>query len=364
MKKEAGRVFISDCEGPISKNDNAFELAAHFIPKGEKFFALISKYDDVLADIVKRPGYKAGDTLKLILPFFKAYGVTDAKMMKYSQQNILLMPYAKQALEHISSFIPVFIVSTSYEHYGKALCKTIGFPYKNVYCTKLTLNKYEITQNEKQKLREIAEEITALPMIEIPENAKTVEDFPEKHRATIQRLDEIFWEEIVKMEIGKILSEVNPIGGREKARAVKEIAEKCGVDLKNVMYVGDSITDVEPFQLVRSAGGLTVSFNGNRYAVREAEITVLSGNAAVTAVLAQVFHSHGRKRVLWFAENWNVENLRSLKLPSRLMKHLLSSHPQGLPKIKIVTCQNMEIMTKESTEFRKKVRGEVIGRLG
>ncbi|MFQ6074292.1 MAG: hypothetical protein ACE5KC_03635, partial [Candidatus Bathyarchaeia archaeon] len=73
MSKTSQRVFISDCEGPISKNDNAFELATHFIPEGDSFFTLISRYDDILADIVKKPGYKAGDTLKLILPFLKAY---------------------------------------------------------------------------------------------------------------------------------------------------------------------------------------------------------------------------------------------------------------------------------------------------
>ena len=66
------RIFISDCEGPISKNDNAFELAANFIPNGDKLFANISKYDDVLADVLQKPGYSAGSTLKLILPFFKA----------------------------------------------------------------------------------------------------------------------------------------------------------------------------------------------------------------------------------------------------------------------------------------------------
>ena len=71
------RIFISDCEGPISKNDNAFELAANFIPNGDKLFTNISKYDDVLADVLNKPGYTAGSTLKLILPFFKAYGVTD-----------------------------------------------------------------------------------------------------------------------------------------------------------------------------------------------------------------------------------------------------------------------------------------------
>ena len=43
-----GRHFTTDCEGPISKNDNAQELSAHFIPRGETFFAIVSKYDDFL----------------------------------------------------------------------------------------------------------------------------------------------------------------------------------------------------------------------------------------------------------------------------------------------------------------------------
>ncbi len=77
------RLFISDCEGPISKNDNAFEATAHFVPNGDRLFALISKYDDVLADVVKKPGYNAGDTLKLILPFLKAYGVTDKGLREF-----------------------------------------------------------------------------------------------------------------------------------------------------------------------------------------------------------------------------------------------------------------------------------------
>ncbi len=81
------RIFISDCEGPISKNDNAFELAANFIPNGDKLFANISKYDDVLADVLRKPGYSAGSTLKLILPFFKAYGVTDKQMEEFLREK-------------------------------------------------------------------------------------------------------------------------------------------------------------------------------------------------------------------------------------------------------------------------------------
>jgi hypothetical protein len=35
-----------------------------------------------------------------------------------------------------------------------------------------------------------------------------------------------------------------------------------------------------------------------------------------------------------------------------------------LPKAKIVSTENMGKLAKESSEFRKKVRGEAVGRLG
>ena len=97
------RIFVSDCEGPISKNDNAFELAENFIPNGDKFFTTVSLYDDVLADALKKPGYSAGSTLKLILPFFKAYGLTDSQMEEFSARNIILIANSKTTLNHFKS---------------------------------------------------------------------------------------------------------------------------------------------------------------------------------------------------------------------------------------------------------------------
>jgi energy-converting hydrogenase A subunit R len=90
-EKRVKRIFVFDCEGPISKNDNAYELAANFIPNGDSFFCNVSKYDDVLADVLKKPNYSAGGTLRLILPFLKAYGLTDARMEEFSSDNIILI---------------------------------------------------------------------------------------------------------------------------------------------------------------------------------------------------------------------------------------------------------------------------------
>jgi len=86
------RQVNTDCEGPISKNDNAMELSEFFIPSGQHFFSIVSKYDDYLADIEKRRGYQAGDTLKLVLPFFKAFGATDEAIRRFSQEHLLLLP--------------------------------------------------------------------------------------------------------------------------------------------------------------------------------------------------------------------------------------------------------------------------------
>jgi energy-converting hydrogenase A subunit R len=358
------RVFVSDCEGPISKNDNAFEVTAHFVPNGDRLFALVSKYDDVLADVVKKQGYSAGGTLKLILPFLKAYGVTDRQMTEFSAQNLILIAGSRDTLQHVRAIAYAFIVSTSYEHYIKALCKALEFPYKNTYCTRLSIDKYKLTEQEKSRLREIAGEIAHIPMVTIPPTAKSLKDFSSTDQKTISRLDEIFWNEIANMHIGNIFSEVKTVGGEQKAEAIQDAVKKLRAPLEDVMYVGDSITDVEAFKLVKDNGGLTVSFNGNQYAVKNAEVAVLSENSIATAIVADLFCKLRRQQTLQVLENWNREALRKSVVNQPLLDRLFTLYPAVLPKIQIVTAKNMDMLVKESSEFRKKVRGEAIGRLG
>ena len=358
------RIFISDCEGPISKNDNAFELAANFIPNGDKLFTNISKYDDVLADNLKKPGYSAGTTLKLILPFFKAYGIRDKQMNEFSENNIVLIANCRNTLRHIQAIAESFIVSTSYEHYIKALCKATEFPYKHAYCTKVSLDKCAITPREKEHLKEIAQEITQMHSIEIPSAATTIEDFSSNDQAAIQRLDEIFWSEIPKMFVGKFLVDVVTVGGEQKAEAIRDVMKRLDADLVDVLYVGDSITDVEAFKMVRDNGGLTLSFNGNSYAVKNAEVAVLSESNLVTAVIAELFCKFGKEVAINALQSWGFPALEYSEVDAALIKQLSGVYPDGLPKAQIVTAQNMESLIKESSEFRKKVRGVAAGRLG
>jgi len=362
------RVFVTDCEGPISKNDNAFELTEKFIPNGGKLFQVISKYDDVLADITKKEGYAAGDTLSLILPFFHAYGIRDSDMEDFSAKNISLVPGAKDTLVGVCSSMPSFMISTSYEHYIRPLCNLTGFPFENTYSTKAKLSRYESLMAEKYYLQDLAQKISKMPVMEIPKSNK-FEDFSKTDKKNIKKLDEIFWNHIAQIDfspkdsvlaenyypIGRVLKEVKPIGGPKKADAIDDIIKKTGTKLSDVMYVGDSITDVQAFRKVREEEGLTVSFNGNNYAVREAEIAVLSGNTNITSFIADAFRIKGKMGVYNLISGLNT----AFSDEGRAILN-----PAFLPKVELVTSENMEALAKESSAFRKTVRGVSVGQLG
>jgi energy-converting hydrogenase A subunit R len=339
-----GYQFDTDCEGPISKNDNAMELSEFYIPGGRHFFSIVSKYDDYLADIEKRPGYKAGDTLKLILPFLKAFGATDEGMKEFSREHILLVPGAKEALHAVGKMMEAFIISTSYKPYIDALCDVVGFPKDRTYSTELSLNKYVLKGREKKRLASLVEEVQEMEMIDWPEGAQGLEDISDRDRRKIQKLNEIFWEEIKEMAIGRIFSDINPMGGKEKANAVLLSLEKTRNRLDEALYIGDSITDVDAFDLVRRGGGITVSFNGNRYAVRSAEVACLSSDASALTILADAFQKGGREGVIEMVDRWKPDS--------------------GYPKVCRITDENRTRLIQESEMFRKQVRGVAIGSLG
>lgn len=350
------RQFNTDCEGPITKNDIAFELSEKFIPNGGDFFTKISKYDDFLADIAKKTNYKAGDTLKLILPFFKAYGVTELDIKQFSSKNLTIIPGADIALNYICKIMPSFIISTSYCQYVNALCEAIGFPCENIYCTELPLDSYKIPRDEIKRVKAFHKEILSLPDINIPANAVLESELDQLSLRAIEQLNKIFWEEMPNMAIGRLLVEINPIGGIEKAKAIRQSCENTGIELSNVMYIGDSITDEVALKMTKEAGGIAISFNGNRYAIRSANIACISPNALILAFFAQYF-SEGNN-IFELASEWESRknNLKWINgIPEFPLNDII---------INVVNAQNIDALITKSESFRKTVRGERIGQLG
>jgi energy-converting hydrogenase A subunit R len=358
------RFFATDCEGPVSKNDNAMELASHFIPDGEIFFARVSKYDDFLADVEKRPGYRAGDTLKLILPFLKAFGVTEKAMEVFSGNHILLLPAAQETLSFISSLMPCYIISTSYQPYIYALCRAIKHPAKLSFSTLVPLDKFPLKPEEGHRLKNLAREIAALPAFDWPDEATGLKDLAESDRFPIERLNHFFWKEVAHMSIGRLLFEIRPVGGEEKALSLKQIAADLDIPLSQAFYVGDSITDVQAFQAVNQSRGLTLSFNGNAYAVRETQLACLSPNTLPIAILARAFHQNGPDEVFSLARDWSREKLLQSGVNPSWVNALFPEAAMPQSTLVILNDNNRVEIGKQSSAYRKEVRGESIGALG
>jgi energy-converting hydrogenase A subunit R len=339
-----GRKFVvSDCEGPISANDNAFELAGHFIEDGERFFQIVSHYDDILADEIKRPGYNAGSTLKLILPFLKAYGATNQNMKDFSQANVLLIPGARATLGLLQFIMPTYIVSTSYEPYIRALCDLTNFSFNQCYCTRLDLDSHPLGNTDQEKLRQFR-----LSIVDNP-------DF--------DNLERIFWEELPEMEIYSLVEEVKPVGGEAKKEAVLDIMEKRGFQASGLMYVGDSITDVQPLNFAKENGGIALSFNGNEFALDNASIAAISDNTVITSVIADLFNRYDLKVVQDFTLSFEKDPEKAVQ-EHPLNPQLASKLAETNTRLEMVTENNLEELKEESNKFRKKVRGESIGGLG
>ena len=96
---------------------------------------------------------------------------------------------------------------------------------------------------------------------------------------------------------GDMLAAVHPVGGGQKLAALEQIVAAEGVAGGGVMYVGDSITDAPPLEAVKAWGGVSLSFNGNGYAIAAAEFAAASPDAEVQAQLAQAFADGGRDAV-------------------------------------------------------------------
>jgi predicted HAD superfamily phosphohydrolase len=350
----------------LALNDNAFELCRDFLgPAGAGFFTQVSRYDDYLADILQKPGYKAGDTLKLILPFLRAVGLTNERLTTYSEKSLKLMPDAQAAYPFLRSLgFPMYEISTSYRQFAEAVGLKLGFAPERIFSTALDLDRYPVPEGEGETLRRLQAEIVAAPEIKLPPGAKSPKDLTKKVEEAIALLDRIFFETIPRLEIGRIYQEVNPLGGAEKRRALEDSLAGTGVSLKDVIYVGDSITDVEIFRKVQAGGGLSLSFNGNRYAVNAAEFSVVADNTWPLPLLAVIFRDWGREGIEEVATSGRAAQSRILALPEIVIDPIMEGLKGRNFTIQPRQTPHREALIDQSLAMRRQLRGRDIGSLG
>ncbi|MDO9532685.1 MAG: hypothetical protein Q7O12_11240 [Deltaproteobacteria bacterium] len=354
-----------DCEGPLALNDNAFELCREFIqPQGDRFFQQVSRYDDYLVEVAKRPGYKSGDSLKLILPFLKAHGLTNAQIEAYSRKNITLVPGAQGAFKFLHSRdFPIFEISTSYRPFAEAVGLKLGFTKERIFATELDLDRYSLSAAEAGELKRLQGEIVAAPAIELPPDAAAA-DLPAPAAEAVAVLDRIFGERLPAMEIGALFQEVNPMGGPEKAKAVTDSLAPTKLAMADMVFVGDSLTDVQAFEAVRAGGGLAISFNGNRDAVNAAEVIVVADSAWPLAMLIAILQLWGKEGVLEVACPETRDKSRCLVLPEAVIEPIARGLEGHVFNLYDQSAENLDQVVEESQAMRAKLRSSAVAALG
>ena len=342
--------FITDCEGPLTLNDNAFELAANFIEDGGELFKILSLYDDYLVDVVHKENYKAGNTLKLILPFFVVENLMNNDLVEFSQKHIYSVSDSKFLLEYLKGTMNTYIVSTSYGQYIEAVSNYMQVPFENTFYTKVDVDSLVLSDEEISKIKEFKDMILKNP-----------EDY--------ELFDDIFFKQITKMQIYEKTKEIDVVGGEGKKSAIEKIIKRDGIDVNQMLYIGDSITDVEPLEFAKNNDGISISFNGNEYPLNAAEIAIVSKSAIATAVVANVYADNDKKTVLKFIKDYNKSNdneklFDDYKINEDIKKEFFSIFDEDYPIIQIITDKNYDDLLTKSKAMRNNIRGEDIGGLG
>jgi len=257
------RIICFDLEGPLSPQDNAYEVMS-LVENGDRIFEVISKYDDVLA-LENREGYEPGDTLALIVPFLLLHDISEEDITGVSKRA-KIVDGAKYLISKLKSEgWKVYIISTSYEQHAYSIGAQLGVPREDIVCTRLSLSGLRNEMKGDLSVIERAER----DILDLYEHLEA----PEK---IVQRLDEFFFKELPETGYGNVLEKVRVVGGAKKVQAVHKIAEANSASLSDVMAVGDSITDYKMLKDAKENGGVAVVFNGNEYAIPYASIGLAS----------------------------------------------------------------------------------------
>lgn len=317
-------MIFTDWEGPWVLTDFAFELA-NAIFNNPRFFSNLSVYDDYLAYEKKKRGYEAGYTLKLLVPFFVAFEIRNKDVEEIAKSLTFFVRDAKISMDFIQRNWKVAVISTSYNQFLKISASKLGFR-GFLHGTEIDFDSIEINDELKEELKNSIDLIASL-----------------RDEELYKYLDELF----ERREIKEILDKVKVIGAGEKAKILKYYCKLFDVDFP--IAIGDSISDYKMFKTARKLGGIAIAFNGNKYALENADIAIVSDSAIAEAVVIYVLNKYG------------VNALKDLN--QRIPEELKEIYKKSNTKVYLLENSDFEMVLKESQNMRVKLRGSA-GMLG
>lgn len=342
------KIFF-DLEGPISPQDNAYEVLG-LARDGGRVFEVISKYDDILT-LEGRENYEPGDTLKLIVPFLLHNQISECDIVDVSK-DAGLVPGVKEVISKLmSDGEEVYIISTSYEQHAHNIARQVGVEGKRVACTKMPLDDYHLQFPDEDM------EVVAGAQEKILNELYPGDD----EQKVKTELDRFFFGTLQKGRLGEIFNEVTVCGGARKVDAMMKFAGDS--DLRDAIAVGDSITDFKMLETIKEKGGLAVAFNGNEYSIPYADIAVATLDQRFLLPIIQAFKEGGGEGAI------DAAGRLGGAAPEEILKEMPPEVAETIPKdIKppqyhIISSSDVDEIIKIHKEYRTLMRGAA-GKLG
>jgi energy-converting hydrogenase A subunit R len=325
-----------DLEGPLSPQDNAYEIM-RLAENGGKVFEALSEYDDILA-LRGKEGYEPGDTLKLAVPFLIYYGITEDDVRRVSQRARLVTGM-KETVDWIKKKeVLVRVISTSYEQHAYNVGGQLGLSEEEIACTKLDLQNMSFDDDVLESLRRIELKIISSGLTE--ECAKI--------------LDQLYFASHLFETI-----DIEVVGGQRKVEALLNFAVKAGRDISEVAAVGDSITDFKMLKDVRMRGGLAIAFNANEYCLPYADVAVATVDGRALIPLIKSFLEGGKEGAIEL-----VADLESdLSALEDEFRYLIDIKSKPYFNLLDGSRKDFDDILRIHKKMRMKVRGEA-GKLG
>ncbi len=360
------KVLFTDGEGPIVFKDLASDLTERVIPG---LFPVLSLYDDYLAE-AGTSGYQAGDTLALVVPYLLAHGVTDEDVAREAKDAKVCFGVEEYIAGLKRDGWDIRIISTAYSQLWKLIGKHINVPMEDIACTTLDLASLRkrfgqngltdtvlTTERNIFRLIPLANEV----MKEIDQGKSVVEVLDKNPRFTplLDALNKLYWEDLPATGY-KTFEAVKVIGGKRKIEVAQEFARELGVDLADVAYVGDSITDDALHQRLSQKRGLPIAVNGNFYALRNARVAVATTDMRSLRPVLDAWQRGGFEEVKNFINLNGIVSQRT-KEGSPIPESNSSFYYDLVDPSNEKAFQEILIVHKE---FRRRVRGAATARLG
>jgi energy-converting hydrogenase A subunit R len=342
------KIFF-DLEGPISPQDNAYEVLG-LARNGERVFEVISKYDDILT-LEGRENYEPGDTLKLIVPFLIHNKISECDIRDVSKEAGIVPGVEDVILNLQKVGWDVYIISTSYEQHAHNIAGQVGVNTKRVACTKMPLDDYHLQFGDED-----------LEVVGEAEEKILNELYPGDDEQKVKaELDEFFFGKLQESRLGEIFNEVTVCGGARKVDAMMKFADES--DLRRAVAVGDSITDFKMLETIKEKGGLAIAFNGNEYSIPYADIALATVDQRFLLPVLKAFEEGGREDAI------EAARLLGGAAPNEILEamppEVASTIPEDIkpPAYHIIKESDTDEIIKIHKEYRTLVRGAA-GKLG